>query len=498
MKGWMPVTLSQNLSRRSAGLLFMLLAFAVALPADAISSRPGYAKEIVDLPGLVDRVLPAVVAIEVAKIPTPGPIGRLPFPRGTPFEEYFRPFLREDNRQQQERTTGAGSGFVIDPSGLIVTNFHVVKDADKVRVRFTESDETLDATVKGVDERLDLALLQIEVDEPIASVSWGDSNEIRIGESVFAIGNPLGIGHTVTRGIISAHSRNIGTGPYDSFIQTDAAINLGNSGGPLFNADGNVIGINTSILSRSGDSSGIGFAIPSAQARLAIDQIKVYGEPRRGWLGVTIQDITPDLVEGLGVKDSHGALVSEIAEDGPAEEAGVMVGDIITSFDDDPVPSSSALPWIVAKTPVGKDVTVVITRGEEELELTVTVGRLVEEQVAQRASRQERSNPSKPGQTEELGLVVSDLTPTLAERFAIEQQNDAVVVLRVVDGSEASASGIRPGTLILHIDRKPVENVTEFIRLIDVAKKEKVKRILLLLSFNGRKQFSTLSLEPGS
>ncbi|MEM1398685.1 MAG: Do family serine endopeptidase, partial [Pseudomonadota bacterium] len=313
---------------------------------------------------LAERLLPAVVNISTTQR---GPQREGPevpqFPEGSPFEEFFRDFLerQERNGQPQRRANSLGSGFIVAEEGIVVTNFHVIEGADEITV-ILQDDTNLKAEVIGRDEKTDIAVLKVEPDEPLPSVPWGDSNAMRVGDWVVAIGNPFGLGGTVTAGIVSARQRDINAGPYIDYLQTDASINRGNSGGPMFNLDGEVIGINTAIYSPSGGSVGIGFAIPSTQASVIVDQLLEFGRTRRGWLGVRIQQVTDEIAESLDLDGARGALVASVTPTGPAEEAGITQGDVIVQFDGKDVTTSRTLPRIVAETQVGKAVSVQVWR----------------------------------------------------------------------------------------------------------------------------------------
>ena len=308
------------------------------------------------------------------------------FPPGSPFEEFFKDFFDRNRPDSAPRkVTSLGSGFIIDPSGYIVTNHHVIEDAEEVTV-ILHDDTNLKAKIIGRDTKTDLALLKVEAKKPLPYVKWGDSEKARVGDWVLAIGNPFGLGGTVTAGIISARKRDINSGPYDSYLQTDASINRGNSGGPMFNLDGEVIGINTAIFSPSGGSIGIGFAIPSAQARTVIDQLRKYGRTRRGWLGVRIQTVTDQIAESLAMGRARGALVAGVTDNGPADKAGIKSGDVIVAFDGQDIDEMRDLPRLVAETAIDKDVKVRVIRGGKPVELSVQVGELPDEIKERKAS----------------------------------------------------------------------------------------------------------------
>ena len=358
---------SQIMRQRSVAAA--LAAAIVVLPA-----WPAAARGPENIADVAEQVIDAVVNISTSQ-KVDARIGNMPdLPPGSPMEEFFDEFFK--NRRGQggpgeqdhmpRRVNSLGSGFIIDPSGLVVTNNHVIADADEINVILNDGTK-LPAELVGKDIKVDLALLRVHYDKPLKAVKFGDSDKLRLGEWVVAIGNPFSLGGTVTAGIVSARNRDINSGPYDNYIQTDAAINRGNSGGPLFNLNGEVIGVNTAIISPSGGSIGIGFAVPSKSAVAVIEQLRQYGEMRRGWLGVRIQQVTDDIAESLNIKPPHGALVAGIDDKGPAKPAGIEPGDVVVKFDGHDVKEMHDLPRIVADTPVGKEVDVVVIRkGKEE------------------------------------------------------------------------------------------------------------------------------------
>ena len=345
--------------RARCGWLALLLIVAVGTPASAASVPASFAD-------IVERIAPAVVNISTTKALSRG---NLPFPEpppGSPFEDFFREFFDQEQNPENvpRRTSSLGSGFVVDPEGYVVTNNHVIAEADQISVVFSD-ERSYEATLVGRDPKTDIALLKIEPDEPLAAVTFADSDTVRVGDWMIAIGNPFGLGSTVTAGIVSARSRDIRSGPYDDFLQVDAPINRGNSGGPSFNLDGEVIGINTAIFSPSGGNVGIGFAIPANLALPVIESLKADGRVTRGWLGVRIQTVTDEIAESLGLEDAEGALVASVTPDGPAEDAQIQPGDVILEFDHKPIDRMRGLPRIVAETPIGKEVEVVVWRRGE-------------------------------------------------------------------------------------------------------------------------------------
>ncbi|HOO50631.1 MAG TPA: DegQ family serine endoprotease, partial [Alphaproteobacteria bacterium] len=423
---------------------------------------------------LSETLLPAVVNISsTTKVSQPsGEMPEMPeFPEGSPFNEFFKDFMERHGQGgmgqgQALPSTSLGSGFVIDAKkGLIVTNNHVIKDADEIRVIFND-DETLDAELVGTDDKTDLAVLKVDPSKrKLAEVPFGNSDVMRVGDWVVAIGNPFGLGGTVTAGIISARQRDIHSGPYDDFIQTDASINRGNSGGPMFNLKGEVIGINTAIYSPSGGSVGIGFAIPSDLAKPVINQIVEFGRTRRGWLGVKIQTITEEIAESMGLDETGGALVASVTADGPADKAKMMQGDVIVEFNGHKLSTMRQLPRIVAETPVGEKVPVKVIRDGKEKIISVVVGELEKaEDEGLLVGSKDNSVDPKGGKASELdgtGVVVSAITPSMREMYSIPDSVDGLVVTKVDARSDAAMKGLVVGDVILEINQVPVVAVDE-------------------------------------
>jgi serine protease Do len=482
------------------------LAMSLALAAALASSA--WAKPAPDsFADLAAKLLPAVVNISTTQTIKPNsgrPVGpEVPnFPPGSPFEEFFKDFFNRNRGGQgtpdaaPRRATSLGSGFVIDPSGLVVTNNHVIADADEITV--TVQDNTnYKAEVVGRDTKVDLALLRIKPSKPLAAVKFGDSDQTRIGDWVMAIGNPFGLGGTVTAGILSARSREIDAGPYDDFLQTDAAINRGNSGGPMFNMSGEVIGINTAIYSPSGGSIGIGFAIPSNLAAPVVEQIRDFGHARRGWLGVNIQSVTDEIAESLGLDKPKGALIASVKEGGPAQVAGIQPGDVVTEFDGKAVVDMRHLPRIVAETPIDKPVKVTLWRKRKEVNLDVKVGELKEEE-QQASLPQKPTAPAAPeGGVQVLGLKLSNLTPDLRERFSLAEDAVGVVVTDVAATSQAAEKGLKAGDVIVEVAQEDVKNAGQITTLVDQAKKSGRKSVLLLVDRQGDLRFVALKLDQG-
>ncbi|MGF1560613.1 MAG: Do family serine endopeptidase [Geminicoccaceae bacterium] len=488
----------QQAARRSVlGVLVAVLGIAAAGCADAQGSLPveGFAD-------LVERVSPAVVNISTTRSVAADEMPDLPvpqFPPGSPFEEFFRDFFenRRDQQQQLPREASSlGSGFVIDPEGFVVTNNHVVGEADEITVIFND-ESSYEAELIGRDPKTDLALLKIERDEPFPHVDWADSDTVRVGNWMVAIGNPFGLGSTVTAGIISARGRDIRAGPYDDFLQVDAAINRGNSGGPSFNIDGQVIGVNTAIFSPSGGNVGIGFAIPSNLARPVIDSLKRFGRVKRGWLGVRIQTVTDDIAESLGLPGSEGALVAAITPDGPADAGGIRQGDVILQFDNKTVDRMRSLPRIVAETEIDKEVDVLIWRDGEEITLQVAVGEFPEdEELAALESPLEEAPPGTAGEMaiDELGLTVVGIDDAARELYELSPDTEGVLIVKVDGNTQAAEEGIQPGDVIIEVGQDPVGSPPEVLAKINEARSENKNSVLIFLDQSGDRRFVALRL----
>ncbi len=459
---------------------------------------------------LAETLLPAVVNISStqnaqARADRSGP--EIPtFPPGSPFEQFFKDFLdrnhppggqggpqrRGPNRgggpqggpdggPGSGRSVSLGSGFIIDPAGFIVTNNHVIDGADEISVTLQDN-TTLKATLVGKDDRVDLALLKVESDKPLKAVPFGDSDTGRVGDWVLAIGNPFGLGGSVTAGIVSARGRDIRQGPYDDFIQTDAAINRGNSGGPLFNMAGEVIGINTAIYSPSGGSVGIGFSVPANLAKSVVMQLKEYGHARRGWLGVRIQQVTPDIAEGVGLKDIAGAMVAGVNEGGPADAAKIRGGDIILKFNGQDVKEMKALPRIVAETVIGKSVPVVLWRDGKQVTVQASVGELPDDvqQAAATAPAPERT-PNRTAEISGLGARLAPITDDLRDKFKLSQDQKGVVVTDVAPDGNAAGRGLKPGDVIVEVQQEPVASPSDVQERMDRFRKQNRKTVLMLI-----------------
>jgi len=457
------------------------IAFAVLL-ALALPAR-GAPDSFADL---AEEVSAAVVNITTTtNVPTR--LGPAPtVPEGSPFEDFFDDFFDRGGPRQRN---ALGSGFVISADGFVVTNAHVIEGADEVLVELFSGEE-LPAEVVGKDRDTDIALLKVESGESLPFVEFGDSDAARVGDWVIAMGNPLGQGFSVSAGIISAHNRTL-AGAYDNFIQTDAAINRGNSGGPLFNMDGEVIGVNTAILSPTGGSIGIGFAMSSAVVKPVIAQLIEFGETRRGWLGVSIQDVDDEFAEALGLEEAVGALVSDVLE-GPAADAGVKAGDVIVSFDGSEVADSRDLVNAVGKAEIGSSVPVDVFRDGETLAMMVTLGR---RETARNISVEDgdSSEPSTRGAV--LGLVLRELDSEIIESQNLSEDAEGLYVSDVDPESAAWSRGIRPGDLIVSADRQPAQRISDLEDRMDEAREAGRKSLLLLMRRDGNPRFVALPLE---
>ena len=467
----------------AAGLIFSM---ALIPPALARSAPESFAN-------LADTLLPSVVNISTTQKIQSDESTTLPpyfnIPQESPLRDFFEHFSPK-RKNPKRPITSLGSGFIIDKSGIIVTNNHVIEGADEITV-ILQDDTELPAKLIGSDPRTDIAVLKVDSDEPLPAAPFGDSDKARVGDWVLAIGNPMGLGGTVTAGIISARGRDISSGPYDDYIQTDASINRGNSGGPLFNMQGEVIGINTAIFSNNGGSIGIAFAVPSTQAKQVIKQLREFGTTRRGWLGVVIQEVTDGIAEGLGRKDTQGALVSSVYKDSPAGEAGIKQGDIIIRFNGETVPNSRQLPRMVANTPVNTKVPVEIWRNHEKNIIFVTLGELEKSNVA---SLTPDNAPNKQG-IETLGMTLVGVTPNLAKHYGLKDPVQGVLITNIDENSDAYRKQIRPGDLIAEAHQHPVSTPQEIEKLVEDARKEGKKSILLLVKQNNEARFVAIEIK---
>lgn len=460
---------------------------------------------------LVDKLLPAVVEISVESKVNDGASPDAPkIPDDSPFKDFFDQFLKKKQQEGQgqggdnnskpgdqgggdngtpapdERTVNSmGSGFIIDATGLIVTNNHVVEGANAISVHMQDG-TIMKAELVGRDPKTDLAVIRVKPEKTLPTVNFGDSDKTRIGEWALAIGNPFGLGGSVSLGIISARNRDINSGPYDDYFQTDAAINKGNSGGPLFNMSGEVVGINSAIFSPSGGSVGIGFSIPSNTAKNVVSQLVKFGETRRGWLGVKIQSVTPDIAESMGLTKPHGALVADVTKGSPSEKAGLLAGDVIIQFDGRTIADSKELPRVVAETEVGKEVDVKIVRSSKEMDVKVTLGRLEdgEKQVAQVEAKP--SPTVAPTTVTVLGMTVSSMNDELRTKFKIDEKVNGALVTETASDGAAADKGVAAGDVILEAGGKPVATSADVSSAIETATKEGKASVLLLMAKGGK------------
>lgn len=480
------VSMSKNLSINSQIKMmlraFVALAFLLVAPF-AVHAQPA------SLAPLAEQISPSVVNITTSTTVSrsTGPQGIVP--EGSPFEDFFRD--RNNGPEGSPRRSSAlGSGFVISEDGYVVTNNHVIDGADEILIEFFNGEE-LRAEVIGTDPNTDIALLKVEADAPLPFVPFGDSDEARVGDWVIAMGNPLGQGFSVSAGIVSARNREL-SGRYDDYIQTDAAINRGNSGGPLFNMDGSVIGVNTAILSPTGGSIGLGFSMASNVVVGVVDQLQRFGETRRGWLGVQIQDVTEDMAEAMGLASTDGAAVNGVL-DGPAMDAGIEIGDVIISFDGKEVEDTRDLVRQVGTTPVGEAVRVVVHRGEETKTLLVTLGRREEAEGAVPAVAQAPES-NEPSTVEMLGLSLSVLTDELRESLGLDAEMLGLAVTEVDEASEAFEKGLRAGDVITEAGQQKISSISDLEVRVDAARDAGRKSLLLLVRRAGDPRFVALSL----
>ncbi|WP_397540918.1 DegQ family serine endoprotease [Salipiger aestuarii] len=487
-----PLALAETQDARPLRLFWLATLSIFLIVSQSLMARAqGIPESFADL---ADRISPSVVNITTSTMVAgrTGPQGIVP--EGSPFEDFFREFQDRnggEGGQRPRRSSALGSGFVISEDGYIVTNNHVIEGADEIEIEFFEG-FILPAELVGTDPNTDIALLKVEADEPLKYVSFGDSDIARVGDWVMAMGNPLGQGFSVSAGIVSARNRAL-SGTYDDYIQTDAAINRGNSGGPLFNMNGEVIGVNTAILSPNGGSIGIGFSMASNVVQKVVTQLKEFGETRRGWLGVRIQDVTPDMAEALGLASSTGAMVSDVPE-GPSKEAGMKAGDVIVKFDGKDVADTRQLVRIVGNTEVGKSVRVVVNRGGTTETLLVTLGRREEAERTFPASQQ-LGPEDEPAESQLMGLTLSPLTTELRAEMGLSDGATGLAVTAVDENSEAFEKGLRGGDVITEAGQAQVLSISDLESKIDEAREAGRKSILLLVRRGGDPRFVALTLE---
>ena len=467
---------------------FILTAFFVTISVflqTVVLNARGVPESFADLVEGVDSSVVNITTTTKVEAPV---VPRGVVPEGSPFEELFRDFQNPNSPRQRPRNANAlGSGFVISSDGFIVTNHHVINGADQITIEFNDG-SFRDAVVIGSDENIDIALLKVDAETPLEFVEFGDSDISRVGDWVMAMGNPLGQGFSVSVGIISARNREL-SGNYDDYIQTDAAINRGNSGGPLFNMDGEVVGVNTAILSPNGGSIGIGFSMASNVVEPVVKQLKEFGEVRRGWLGVSIGDLNQDMADALGMKEPSGSIVLEVY-DGPSKDAGLLASDVIVMFDNKEVSNSGELVRIVGDTTVGRTVDVIVLRQGKRIKVRVKLGqRPTNKELNKQVSPPE---PSKPNEDAIDGAGLSELTDSLREEYGIDPTISGVIIMSVDETSSAYENGLRKGDVITDVAQKPIGSVEEVEELVSNAKSEGRQSVLLLVRREGQPRFIVL------
>ncbi|MDO9299113.1 Do family serine endopeptidase [Bradyrhizobium sp.] len=486
---------------------------AASLLAAPVLSGPALARGPDGIADVAEKVIDAVVNISTSQTveakggSSGGERGATPqLPPGSPFEEFFDDFFKnrrggpgggsKGGEAQPRKTNSLGSGFIVDTAGIAVTNNHVIADADEINIIMNDGTK-IKAELVGVDKKTDLAVLKFKPPaKPLVAVKFGDSEKLRLGEWVIAIGNPFSLGGTVTAGIVSARNRDINTGPYDSYIQTDASINRGNSGGPLFNLDGEVVGVNTLIISPTGGSIGIGFAVPSKTVVGVVDSLRQFGELRRGWLGVRIQQVTEEIAESLSIKPARGALIAGVEDKGPAKPAGIEPGDVVIKFDGKDIKEPKDLSRVVADTAVGKEVDVVIIRKGKEETRKVTLGRLVDDKAVQTAAKTKDEPVEKPVTQKALGLDLAILSKDLRTRYKIKDSVKGVIVTGVDSGSDAAGKRLSAGDVIVEVAQESVASAADIKKRVDQLKKDGKKSVLLLVSnAEGELRFVALGVQ---
>ncbi len=479
--------------------LFSVLALSSAMlvtPQSLMGTTSALAQQTQVLPNvadLADKLLPAVVEISVetklgggsTAVPTVPDL-----PEDSPFKDFFDDFFKkkqdEGSGDSGGRTVSSmGSGFIIDAQGLVVTNNHVVEGAEAIQVHLQDG-TVMKAELVGRDPKTDLAVLRVKPEKPLPVVVFGDSDTLRIGEWVMAIGNPFGLGGSVSLGIVSARNRDINAGPYDDFIQTDAAINKGNSGGPLFNLNGQVMGINTAIFSPTGGSVGIGFSVPSNTAKGVVDQLVKYGETRRGWLGVRVQSMSDEIVESMGLPKNSGALVADVTDGSPGKAAGIEPGDVIVEFNGKPIKDMKALPKAVSTTEIGSTVAVKVIRKGKEISFNVTIGRLEDGEKLVAADDKKKSDSAAATTVTTLGMTAATLTDELRERYKVEEKVKGAVITEVAKEGAALDKGLEVGDVIMEAGGKPVEVAADISKAIEDAEKAGKSSVLLLAAKAGK------------
>jgi serine protease Do len=483
--------------------------------ASVMASASAFARGPDGIADIAEKVIDAVVNISTSQTVEAkggggggGGGGAMPqVPPGSPFEEFFDDFFKnrrgpggkggENGREFQPRKTNSlGSGFIIDTAGVVVTNNHVIADADEINVILNDGTK-IKAELVGVDKKTDLAVLKFKPTKPLIAVKFGDSDKLRLGEWVIAIGNPFSLGGSVTAGIVSARNRDISQGPYDNYIQTDASINRGNSGGPLFNLEGEVVGVNTLIISPTGGSIGLGFAVPSKTVAVVVDQLQKFGELRRGWLGVRIQPVTEEIAESLSIKPARGALIAGVDDKGPAKPAGIEPGDVVIRFDGKDIKDPKDLSRVVADTAVDKEVDVVIIRKGSEETRKVKIGRLDDTDKAKEAAAKTKDEPTeKPVTQKALGLDLATLSKDLRTKYKIKDSVKGVIITGVDGTSDAAEKRLSAGDVIVEVAQEAVSNAADVKKRVEAVKKDGKKSVLLLVANGeGELRFVALSVQ---
>jgi serine protease Do len=472
-----------------------VLAASLALAAGTSLAASGKGPDSVA--DIAERVTDAVVNISTSQTVEAQKGVQIPqLPPGSPFEEFFDEFFKKngkDGGKRARKVSSLGSGFVIDASGIIVTNNHVIADADEIYANFNDGSK-LKAELVGRDTKSDIAVLRVKPGKAIKAVKFGNSDKMRVGDWVMAIGNPFGLGGSVSVGVVSARNRDINAGPYDDFIQTDAAINRGNSGGPLFNMDGDVIGINTAIISPSGGSIGIGFAIPSDSVMPIVAQLREFGETRRGWIGVRIQQVDDAIAESLGIGKARGALIAGVTDNSPAAKAGLKTGDVVIKFDGHEIKEMRDLPKIVADTAVDKTVDLVVLRDGKETPLKITLGRLEDSEKPKLASVSKEESAKAVAPKNALGLGLAALTDEMRKKYKIKEGTKGVVVTSVDGNSQLADRGVRPGDVILKFQQAMLHTPADMQKQLDALKKAGKKSALMLVMRGDEQRFVPVTI----
>jgi len=511
-RGMGAVVPEQAARARGGGSHLRLHALCLGLCVHALSLAPALAQTRHGPPSMApvaERLIDAVVNISTKQTLKGAEGTPLPkVPKGAPFEEHFDDFFnKKGNKSPDRRVAAQGSGFVIDgKEGLIVTNNHVIDGADEIIINFNDGSKLKVEKVVGRDPKTDLALLKVTPKRPLAQVVFGSSGKLKVGDWVMAIGNPFGLGGSVSVGIISAKQRDINTGLYDEFLQTDAAINKGNSGGPLFNMDGEVIGVNTAIISPTGTSVGVAFAVPSDAAIVVLEQLRLYGEARRGWLGVNVQSVGEDLAESYGLKEGTGARVSSVAPEGPAAKAGIQPDDVIVKFDGKDVTTMRGLPRLVAQSQIGKDVEVEVARKGQRRTFRVTVGRLVEDvkpapkagvrvQPKSRSKGKDKGTELPPPARSLLGLVLAPLTDELRTKHGLGRDVKGIVVVEVDPASSAAERNVKAGDVIVEVAHEVVSSIDDIVKAIERVGAARRNVLLRLEDAKGELRFVAVPVE---